>query len=220
MEDNARPATLQQRVGDNESNQRQQFGHQGGMGRQHYRDNVSETMLRRQREERGPYMIVFNIPEGQHGTPDEQRSKDLSDVRNMMLYIEDDDFRIDNKVVGVTRLGKKENGKCRPIRVQFVGQMYRDVAVSLGFRIRYSNWDEVNNKAVMCKDLCREDREKAKIKYDLKKQQRAEAGNQNNGSTGAVNRVQVPPQNINNDRQGAGERRVASPRMGNQHRVP
>ena len=149
--------------------------------RRPWRNNYdnNDAILRRQREQRGPYMIVYNLPEEQGLRPHLQNNKDLNDVKYIVSYIEDEedhDYVLKDHIVEVTRLGKHIEGKCRPVRVRFVGQLYRDAAVSLGYRIRYlhkdSHRNEVLGKAVLCKDLCREDREKAKEKYLLKKQQR------------------------------------------------
>ena len=119
----------------------------------------------------------------------------------MVSYIEDEkdhDFILRDHIVEVTRLGRQVEGKCRPIRVRFVRQLYRDAAVSLGYRIRYlhkdSHRNEVLGKAVLCKDLCREDREKAKEKYLLKKQQRmVVAADEPNITTEPRAGNQVPP---------------------------
>ena len=120
-------------------------------------------------------MIVYNLPEEQGLRPHLQNIKDLNDVKYMVSYIEDEedhDFILRDHIVEVTRLGRQVEGKCRQIRVRFVRQLYFDAALSLGYRIRYlhkdSHRNEVLGKAVMCKDLCREDREKAKERYLLK----------------------------------------------------
>ena len=84
--------------------------------------------------------------------------------------------------MGVIRLGKRQDEKCRPIRVEFVGQMYRDIAVSKGSRIRYIYESDVLSKAIISKDLCREDRERSRQKY-LAKKQRREAEQERDGST-------------------------------------
>ena len=73
-----------------------------------------------------------------------------------------------SKVVEITRLGRKSEGKTRPVRVRFESVYYRDAAVMNGFRLKYR--DDYFNKVKMCKDLIREDREKAKAEYERKKQ--------------------------------------------------
>ena len=52
----------------------------------------------------------------------------------------------------------------------------------------------------MSKDLCREDRERAKQKY-LDKKQRREAEHERDSSTVTEEQNQVPPQNIDASRQ-------------------
>ena len=170
---------------------------------------------------RGPYMIVFNLPEESERWS--QHAQDLIDARKMVTYLEDEENEEHNtlgdKIVDVTRLGRKSEGKCRPLRVQFVGQMYRDIAVKLSFRIKYMFENEVLRKAVMVKDLCREDRETAKRKYEQRKQQRAAVQNQNI-STVPVVETQVTPANLVDDRQGASEENVTPPPRETQPRVP
>ena len=215
--------------------QQQQQGLVDGVGRQEqqrrpWRGNYSnnDALLMRQRELRGPYMIIYNLPEEQDLMPEMQHMKDLDDVNYMVSYIEDDDdhdFKLGEHIREVTRLGRLVQGKCRPIRVKFRGQLYRDAAVRLGYRIRYlhrdSHRNEILSKAVMCKDLCREDREKAKERYLLKKQQRtAVADDERNISTEPRNGTQSPPRDFSRDRQGAGLENSTDPRRVDQHNAP
>ena len=172
-------------------------GHRRGEG---YGDD--DVMLRRQREMRGPYAIIYNLPEDRSLTTDAQLTKDYEDVVSILEYIVSDTEgheRLDNKVKGVIRLGRRQEGKCRPIRVQFVGQMYRDIAVKLSFHIRYHHDNEVFKRTVISKDLCREDRERAKQKY-IEKKQRREAGEQQSSSTETGEWNQSPPQDIGANR--------------------
>ena len=158
-------------------------------------------MLQRQREERGPFMVVFNLPEEQRIMPERQRIKDMEDITYLVSYIDEtaadeEGLRLSENIIDVIRLGRKTDGKHRPLRVQFRGQLYCDAAVKRGFRVRYIAGDEVLKKVVMCKDLCREDREAAKVKYMEKKQNR-EAARGDGGSAAAATGSQVPPQEPN-----------------------
>ena len=158
-------------------------------------------MLRRQRELRGPNAIIYNLPEESQLSTEAQHNKDFENVKSILGYIDEtENDLLDEKVKGVVRLGKRQEGKCRPIRVQFVGQMYRDIAVRKSFHIRYHHANEILRKVIISKDLCREDRERAKQKY-LDKKQRREAEHERDGSTVTEEQNQVPPQNIDANRQ-------------------
>ena len=109
-------------------------------------------------------------------------------------------MNLQQQVVEVTRLGRKSEGKIRPVRVRFTSQFYRDVAVTNGFVIKYM--DGSLNKAKIIKDLIRDDREKAKMEYENRKQLRLAAAN-NDTRPAAGNEEQVPPRNEIGDRQGA-----------------
>ena len=148
-----------------------------------------------------------------------QYTKDLDDVKSIVRYIEDDDEQLDDKIIRVIRLGRRQEGKCRPIRVQFVGQMYRDIAVRQSFRIRYHHANELLSKTIMSKDLCREDRERAKRKY-IEKKQRREAEQERANRTVADDQNQTTPLNIDVDRPGASAGASASPQEEVQDNVP
>ena len=74
-------------------------------------------------------------------------------------------------------------------------------------------------KVVMCKDLCREDREAAKVKYMEKKQNR-EAARGDGGSAAAATGSQVPPQEPNRGRQGAERDNTTPPQLRGQQGAP
>ena len=188
--------------GDQQGN-RDGVGQQGGRGPQQTLprdDDRDNEILFREREKRGPFAIVFKVPEDNSLSYDRQHSKDLADVMYMMSYIGDDELA--NSVLDVTRHGGKTEGKVRPIRVQFRGQLYRDVAVRNGFQARYMNEEEYLKKAVICKDLCREDRERSKRKYEQKKQQRARE--QDEAIRTEAERELATPPAQNEETQGAG----------------
>ena len=181
-------------------------------------------MLQRQREERGPFMVVFNLPEEQRIMPERQRIKDMEDITYLVSYIDEtaadeEGLRLSENIIDVIRLGRKTDGKHRPLRVQFRGQLYRDAAVKRGFRVRYIAGDEVLKKVVMCKDLCREDREAAKVKYMEKKQNR-EAARGDGGSAAAATGSQVPPQDPIRGRQGAERDNATPPQLRGQQGAP
>ena len=91
-----------------------------------------------------------------------------------------------------------------------MGQMYRDIAVSKGSRIRYIYEIDVLSKAIIFKDLCREDRERSRQKY-LAKKQRREAEQERDGSTVTDDQNRVPPQNNDENRPDANIGITASP---------
>ena len=136
--------------------------------------NYSEHFLNRMRSFRSTNLIIFNLSE----TEDErvnlmsQRYIDEQEIGTILEDIGDDDMgsnmNLMSKVVEITRLGRKSEGKIRPVRVRFESVYYRDAAVMNGFRLKYR--DDYFNKVKMCKDLIREDREKAKAEYERKKQ--------------------------------------------------
>ena len=183
--------------------------------------NTNYEMLQRQREQRGPFMILFNLPEERQIMPEMQRTKDLEDVKYVVSYIEEGEGErvLSNNIIDVVRLGRKTEGKHRPIRVQFTGQLYRDAAVRRGFRIRYLTGDDVLNKVVMCKDRCREDREAAKAKYEEKKRSRI-ATVSDGSSAAAANGNQVPPQDASRNSQGTRRDNASPPQMEGQQGAP
>ena len=111
-----------------------------------------------------------------------QKYIDEQEVGTILEHIGDDDrgvsMNLMSKVVEITRLGRKSDGKIRPVRVKFESEYYRDVAVMNGFRLKYR--EDYFNKVKMCKDLIREDREKAKAEYERKKQLKLAATNGEN----------------------------------------
>ena len=115
-----------------------------------------------------------------------------------------DGITLDDKVLGVVRIGRKVDGRHRPIRVQFRDEFFRNAAVKYSFRIRYLRKYEIFKNAVMCRDLCREDRERSKRKYEERKQQR-ERELERNGVRPEAEGGQVPPPNQNGSSQGAEE---------------
>ena len=146
--------------------------------------NYSEYFLNRMRAFRSTNLIIFNLSE----TDDEwvdglsQKYIDEQEVGTILEEIGDDDrgksMNLMSKVVEITRLGRKSDGKIRPVRVKFESEYYRDVAVMNGFRLKYR--EDYFNKVKMCKDLIREDREKAKAEYEKKKQLKLAATNGEN----------------------------------------
>ena len=176
-------------------------------------------MLMRQREMRGPFAIVYNLPEDSTLSTEAQHTKDFEVVSEIVRYTQNDEEPMENKIKGVVRLGRIQEGKHRPVRVQFVGQMYRDIAVRLSFRIRYHN-NDIISKTIMSKDLCREDRERAKQKY-MEKKQRREAERERASSTAADERNRETPQNIDAlDRPGVRAGASTSPPGETQDNVP
>ena len=76
-------------------------------------------------------MILFNLPEERQIMPEMQHTKDLEEVKYMVSYIKEGEGErvLSDNIIDVVRLGRKTDGKHRPIRVQFTGQLYRDAAV-------------------------------------------------------------------------------------------
>ena len=93
-------------------------------------------------------MVLFNLPKERQIMPEMQHTKDLEDVKYVVSYIEEGEgeLMLSENIIDVVRLGRKTKGKHRPLRVQFIGQLYRDAAVRRGFRIRYLTGDDVLNK--------------------------------------------------------------------------
>ena len=69
----------------------------------------------------------------------------------------------------------------------------------------------------MCKDLCREDRERAKERYVEKKRQREAGRIPNNISPATESGTQGPPQEENRNRQGGVISVNTSPQLEGQH---
>ena len=92
-------------------------------------------------------MILCNLPEEQQIMPETQSTKDMEDVKYVVSYIEEGEGErvLSDNIIDVVRLGRKTEGKHRPLRVQFRGQLYRDAAVRRGFRIKYLTGDDVLN---------------------------------------------------------------------------
>ena len=93
-------------------------------------------------------MVVFNLPEEQRIMPERQRIKDMEDITYLVSYIDEtaadeEGLRLSENIIDVIRLGRKTEGKHRPLRVKFRGQLYCDTAVKRGFRVRYIAGDEV-----------------------------------------------------------------------------
>ena len=80
-------------------------------------------------------MILFNLPEERQIMPERQHMKDLEDVKYVVSYIdeteEEEELRLSENIIDVVRLGRKTEGKHRPLRVQFRGQLYRDAAAGI-----------------------------------------------------------------------------------------
>ena len=157
-------------------------------------------------------IILFNLSE----TEDEQvigmsqNYIDEYEVGRMLDYIEDEGMNLKSKVVEITRLGRKSIGKTRPVRVRFESVFYRDVAVMNGFRLKYMEDDF--NKVKICKDLIREDREKAKLEYERKKQLKLLTANGENRPV--VNLEQTTPITENNSQIATGEDQVLPRQVG------
>ena len=71
-----------------------------------------DVMLQRQREERGPFMVVFNLPEEQRIMPERQRVKDMEDITYLVSYIdetaaEEEGLKLSENIIDVIRLGRK-----------------------------------------------------------------------------------------------------------------
>ena len=181
-------------------------------------------LLQRERRRRGPYAMLFNLPENER-TGEDQRYNDWINVKAILDEIMDeevDGITLDDKVLGVVRIGRKVDGKHRPIRVKFRDEFYRNAAVKYSFRIRYLRINEnceIFRNAIMCRDLCREDRERSKRKYEERKQQR-ERELERISVRPEAEGGQVPPPNQNGSSQGAEEGNATPPRLEDQHGAP
>ena len=142
--------------------------------------SYSEYFLNKMRNFRNNNMIIFNLSE----TDDEwvdglsQKYIDEQEIGTILDHNDDEDLDLKSKVVEITRLGRKSDGKIRPVRVRFESVFYRDAAVMNGFKLKYR--EDYFNKVKMCKDLIREDRDKAKAEYERKKQLRISNANAEN----------------------------------------
>ena len=180
--------------------------------------NYNELFLNRLRLHRSKNVILFNLAETDDLRVDtvSQQYIDEQEVKTILDYIEDDGMNLRGKIVEVTRLGRKSENRIRPVRIRFENEYYRNVAVMNGFRIKYIDSDLKMVK--ICKDLIRDDREKAKIEYERKKQIRLSETNQEN-RTGAANLNQTPPTLGNENSQGATGGEQAAPRLGEQTNI-
>ena len=122
-----------------------------------------------------------------------------------------------SNVVEMTRLGWKSEGKIRPLKVRFESQYHREVAVWNGFRIKYINDYEHLKKVKISRDLIRDDRDKAKIEYEKKKQAKLSTNNGNRPA--ADNPDQTTPIMEGNGSQGTTGGAPAPPRQENQTSV-
>merc|ERR1712240_24516 len=84
--------------------------------------------------------IVFNLEETMEVSEANQKYIDQEEIKNVLNHIaciEDNDEDLNQKVVEITRLGRRTEGKIRPVKVGFENAYYRDMAVMNGFRIKY-----------------------------------------------------------------------------------
>ena len=156
---------------------------------------------------------MFNLEETMEVSEGNQKHIDQEEIKNVLNYIaciEDNDEDLNKKVVEITRLGRRTNGKIRPVKVRFENAYYRDMAVMNGFRIKYM--DSHLRKTKICKDLIRDDREKAKRDYEKKKQDRLAAMNGNSDASRTITE-QAPPTGGSNDSQGTTGGAQAVPRQ-------
>ena len=150
---------------------------------------------------------MFNLEETAEVGDYEQKCIDNYEIRTILTFIEDPDMNLASKIVEITRIGRKENDKIRPVKIRFESAYYRDAAVFNGFRLKYMN--NPLEKAKICKDLIRDDREKSKTEYEKRKQEKLERSR----SQPDPNPDQVSPANEVNDSQGANEGIQAVPRQ-------
>ena len=175
--------------------------------------NYNEIFLNKLRAHRSCNAIVFNLEETMEVSEANQKfidQEEIKDVLNYIACIEDNDEDLNKKVVEITRLGRRTNGKIRPVKVRFENAYYRDMAVMNGFRIKYM--DSYLRKTKICKDLIRDDREKAKRDYEKKKQDRLAAMNGNSDASRTITE-QAPPTRGSNDSQGTTGGAQAVPRQ-------
>ena len=142
--------------------------------------NYNEHFLSRLREFRKANIVLFNLEETEEeGINDiAQKHIDMHETRVILRYIDDEELDLENKVVEVTRLGRKSEGKIRPIRIRFENEYYREAAVMNSYKIKYHEGGL--SKVKVCRDLIRDDREKAKVEYERKKQLKLAAANNGN----------------------------------------
>ena len=181
-----------------------------------YEGNYNDVFLNKLREHRSANAIIFGLEETQGVTSIEQHFIDEQEITTVLQYIDDEDASLDRRVVEVTRLGRKIENKVRPVKVRFTSSYYRDMAVRNGFKIKYI--DSHLDKTKISKDLIREDREKAKMEYERKKQLKQMA-NSGNGIRPVDNtEEQETPTDAN--RQGVSAGAQAVPRQEEQQYVP
>ena len=181
--------------------------------------NYSEVFLDKLREYRSYNIILFNLEETNEEGINEiaQKHIDEHEVGIILDYIQDQGMNLRSNVVEMTRLGWKSEGKIRPLKVRFESQYHREVAVWNGFRIKYINDYEHLKKVKISRDLIRDDRDKAKIEYEKKKQAKLFT---NNGNRPAVeNPDQSTPIMEGNGSQGTTGGAPAPPRQENQTSV-
>ena len=62
---------------------------------------------------------MFNLEETAEVGDYEQKCIDNHKVRTILNYIEDRDMNLASNIVEITRLGRKENVKIRPVKIRF-----------------------------------------------------------------------------------------------------
>ncbi|CAL4072879.1 unnamed protein product, partial [Meganyctiphanes norvegica] len=135
----------------------QQQQHNGG-----YHDNQHLDYLRFGRTNN---LIIFRLRECEENSND-QDIIDRADVGNILNEIEQGDLIY--KIKDIVRLGKKDGGKIRPLKVVFLSSTDRETVVTNAYKLK----GNVHYRVSLCRDLIREDREIEKAIYLRKKQER------------------------------------------------
>ena len=131
-------------------------------------------------------MIIFRLGECEDNSND-QDIIDRADVGNILMEIEQGDLV--NKIKDIVRLGKKDGGKIRPLKVVFLSSTDIETVITNAYKLK----GNVHYRVSLCRDLIREDREMEKAIYLRKKQERQ------NREEEIANRGEVRPGNAVED---------------------
>ena len=125
--------------------------------------NQHEEFLNRLRQDKARFMIVFGVKEEEYEGIEEMEQK-VVDRYTVNTILEDmKQKNLSSRVVSTQRLGSKNEGRIRPIRVEFDSVMSRETACRNARELIHS--ERYRNMVSISRDKTREDRERDRVKY-------------------------------------------------------
>ena len=133
-------------------------GRANGRGRwSHFQNTSSSKENGTYDDDRKRNIVIYNLPEGYTGTDEEYNVRYLFEK---YLNLKDEENICDYNILHITRLGKAEEGKTRPLKVKLANEWEKRLVINRAKILQWTADNDISKRIGISMDLSPEDRKR------------------------------------------------------------